>query len=474
MNKFFSILIIVLFLFVGSSINQTVLAQDFDFVKLQKKANDFTVIIDITIEISFGMNNTTQKEQFLGTIVTEQGLVIFNGFILANESGMGMHGFSMKTEPGEIEIRTSNGDVYDAEFIGVDQYSNIGFLQIISNATFIPVKFKQDVSFEIGSWLSLYMLLPDFIDPPLAADIGMIASNLISPEKVPLTIGFNNLQLHSVLFNENLEPVGILGRIFDRSRSGDNGGFSDNMREFGMPLLGVIVAERLEKIIANPPQRGNGDRGWLGITLQALTDDMAEFWNIESSGGIIVNEVVPNSPAAKGNLQVGDIIFAINGLRVEVDREEKIPIFQRSIAEQGPGTQLELSVLRPIDDSMDSLSLLVELGKAPIAAKDAPEYENEKFEFTVRSLVFSDYMLLNQNEETFKGVRLSEIKQGGLTDIGGLNIGDIIQRIDNEGVTTIEDVERIMTTIEQEQPREIIFFIWRNNKTMFVNVKTDW
>ena len=474
MNKFFSIFVIVLFLFVSNGINQSVQAQDFDFEKLKQKANEFTVIIDITIDISFGMNNSTQKEKFLGTIVTEQGLVIFNGALFSNESGMGMHGFSFKTEPAEIEIRTLNGDIYDAEFIGVDKYSNIGFLQIISSDTFNPVIFKRDVNFEVGSWVSLYMLLPDFVDPPLAADIGMISANLMSPEKIPLTIGFNNLQINSVLFNENLEPVGILGRVMDRSRGADNDGFSDNMREFGMPLLGVVVAERLEKIIATPPQRGNNDRGWLGITLQALTDDMAEFWNIESSGGIIVNEVVPNSPASKGNLQVGDIIIAINGLKVEVDREEKIPIFQRSIAEQGPGTSLELSILRPIDDSVDSLSLLVELGKAPIAAMDAPEYENENFEFTVRSLVFSDYMLLNQNEETFKGVRLSEIKQGGLTDVGGLNIGDIIQRIDNEDVTTIEDVERIMATIERDKPREIIFFIWRNNKTMFVNVKTDW
>ena len=69
---------------------------------------------------------------------------------------------------------------------------------------------------------------------------------------------------------------------------------------------------------------------------------------------------------------------------------------------------------------------------------------------------------------------VSELTQGGLADVEGLSIGDIIQRINNQPVSSIEEVQAIMEELEAQKPSEIIFFVWRDNKTMFVNVKTDW
>jgi S1-C subfamily serine protease len=135
---------------------------------------------------------------------------------------------------------------------------------------------------------------------------------------------------------------------------------------------------------------------------------------------------------------------------------------------------VELSVLRPKDESVDTLQILTTLEKAPIAPSDAPEYENKSLEFKVRNMVFSDYMYNQLDPDTFKGVVVSELKPGGLAAIGGLNLGDIIQRIDDHQITSVDDVRAAMEQLEQEQTREIIFFIWRDNKTLFVNVKTDW
>jgi serine protease Do len=244
--------------------------------------------------------------------------------------------------------------------------------------------------------------------------------------------------------------------------------------QFGLPLLGVISGDRLNKIINSPPTKGSTDRGWLGISLQALTKDIAGFWNIDAAGGIIVNEVVNNSPADKAGIKMGDIVTQINGQPIEVDREDKIAIFQRSIADLGPGASVGLSILRLINGEQQPVSAAVTLGTSPLAATDAPEYVNEAFELTVRDLVFSDYMLFNVDEETFQGVVVSELKPGGLAYVGGLTIGDVIQRIDNQDVTSIAEAQAVLEKIETEQPRELIFFVWRNNKTLFVNVKTDW
>jgi S1-C subfamily serine protease len=449
------------------------LVQDFDFERLNKQVREVSIIVDLTVEVSFGAHNTEHELQYLGTVVTPAGLVLFNGSELADETGMG--GFSVKTEPISIELRALDGERFEGEFVGVDRYTKLGFIQILTDdeeRRFESIEFKKDASFNVGQWVALYMLLPDFIDPPLAADVGMVSTLVRSPEFFPLTVGFSSLQLTSVLYNEAHEPVGVLGALMNPN---DNGGaFSEAMGEYGIPLLGVITAKKIEKLIEDPPTRGKTDRAWLGIRLQALTEDMAEFWDLDIDGGIIVNEIIRNSPAEQAGLEVGDIVWQVNGESIEVNREENLGVFQRNIAQRPPGESVELSVMRPQDGKLKSMNVIVNLTKAPMAATDSPEYEDKDLEFTVRNLVFNDYMLLNEDPESLSGVMVSKLEQGGLAEVGGLNFGDIIQRVGAAPVTSVEEFESAMEQIKQEKPEEMVFFVRRGNKTLFVNVKTDW
>lgn len=453
-------------------------AQSFDFETLQENIKAYSVVVDMKIEISFGIHTNEQEDRYLGTIVSEDGLIMFNGAALAGDAAFSsFSGFSVKTTPVSIEVTTLDGRRYLADYIGVDRFTRIGFLKIIADPseTFTPIKFVEPNEFKVGSWLALYMLLPDFVTPPLAADVGMISSVVSSPEFFPLTVGFNALQITSVLFSEALEPVGVLGMLNDPSAATvDATGMLESFDQFGIPLLGVVTSDQLEKLIANPPEKGKIDRGWLGISLQALTEDIAVFWNLDLTGGIIVNDVVDNSPAATAGLEVGDIIYEVNGQQVEVDKEEKIPVFQRAISEMGPDAAVEFSVIRLSGDDVDSLQLLATLQPAPMAATDAPEYENEALEFKVRDLVFADYLFYNLDPETFSGVVVSELRQGGLADLEGLRIGDVIQRIGDTVIEAVGDVGPVMERLEAEKREEVIFFVWRDNKTLFVNVKTDW
>jgi len=452
-------------------------AQDFDFKLLEQKVRSFTVIIDLKLELSFGIHTADQQERYLGTVVSEEGLVLFNGAALGENALVGLSSFTVKVTPTKIEVTTLDGKKYEAKYLGVDRFTQIGFIKIVGNENekFTPVRFHKNQRFEVGKWLALYMLLPEFVNPPLAADVGMVSSVVQSPEHFPLTVGFSAIQMTSVLFNENLEPVGVLGALLDPSQSNASaGGMMESFGQYGIPMLGVIIGERLEKLIADPPIKGHPDRGWLGITLQALTPDMARFWGLDISGGIIVNNIVAHSPAERAGLEVGDIVYEVNGQQVEINKDEELPIFQRLIAELGPGTSVELGIIRRSDSSTYNLNILVELEKSPLAAAEAPTYEIEALEFKVRNLVFADYLYNNLDPETFSGVVVAELKQGGLADIGGLRLGDVIQRIGNRPVISIDEVKTIMESVTATQPREVIFFVWRNNKTLFVNVKTDW
>jgi serine protease Do len=453
-------------------------AQSFDFAILDKQANSFSVIVEMTIEFSFGGHNNEQEERFLGTVVTEDGMVIFNGSILSSENSiMQMTGYNVKTTPSNLSITTMSGKKYKCEYIGVDRYTKIGFIKTIneSNEKFNPIKFNTSSTIKIGNWIALYGLLPDFIEPSLAADVGMVSVVVKSPKKMPLLVGFNPTQLASVLYNESMQPIGVLGVLNNpNAASIDANGMLDSFNQLGPTLLGIIPSENILKLIANPPQKGKSERGWLGITLQALTEDMASFWGLDLKGGIIINDIVNKSPAEKAGLLIGDIIYEVNDEQVSVTKEENIPIFQREISEMGPDAEVELTVIRRMESSVDTVKILATLELAPMAPSDAPEYENEFLEFKVRDMVFADYLRYNLESETFKGVVVSELKQGGFGEVEGLRVGDIIQRIDDNDITNVEEIESVMEELTNLKPKEIIFFVWRNQKTLFVNVKTDW
>ncbi|MGH8015161.1 MAG: S1C family serine protease, partial [Candidatus Zixiibacteriota bacterium] len=308
-------------------------SQSFDFAKIQSQVSAYTVIVEMQIEVSFGINSSDHEERYLGTIVTGDGLVIFDGSDLASDNLFSsFSGVTVKTTPTKVGVTTLDGKHYDAEYLGFDRFTKVGFLKVAggNKELLAPIKFNKQHQFKVGDWLALYMLMPEFVSPPLAADIGMVSSLIASPEPFPLTVGFNASQITSVLYNSTYEPVGILGNLMDpTSGSSDAGGMMDSFGDVGMPLLGVISADRIAQLIATPPTKGEIERGWLGISLQALTKDIADFWHLSLARGIIVNEVIKNSPADIGGLKVGDIIYQVNGQPVDVDREEKVAGFQR-------------------------------------------------------------------------------------------------------------------------------------------------
>ncbi len=474
MLKYSSIVILVLILACGVS------ARDYDYDKLLKGAEKYVVEVNIQTEVSFGTQTTDVESRGIGTIVTPDGMVIFDGRPIDSDDPFStMTGMQISAEPTKIEIIFFDGKTFEAEFIGIDRFTKLGFAKIIpkDNEKFEYVRFSDRKKFQIGDMLISLMLLPEYVDPPLSVDIGMVTANLEEPEKFTLTVGFNELELVSVLFDSTGAAVGMLGYMTNPNLAS----MSPNqmMDPFGQmedffPLLGVISADKIKKLIDDPPKKGKVTRGWLGIYLQALTPDIAEFWGIQAGGGIIVNEVVNGSPADSAGFKTGDIIVTLNNEEIMVDKEENIPIFQREISEMGANAIVNFGILRRTDGRVDTLALALNLAPAPITPSEAPDFKDDNFELKVRDMVFADYNLYNLDPAKFKGVVVKEVESGGWASVGGISPGDIIQSIGGEDIGSIEDARTIFEKLEEDKPKEVVFFVFRDNKTLFINIKTDW
>jgi len=467
------ILISIMMLIIGAS---SVSAQSFDFEKINKEVSKYTVSVEILIEISFGIQTTEAKSRGVGTIVSSDGLVMFDGTpVDSDDPFSAMAGMSVSSEPKSIEIVTMDGDKYSAEFIGVDRFTKIGFCRITTeeDIEFDYIEFKQKNDLKMGDWLAVFMLLPKFVNPQLGADIGLVSALIKEPEEFILTLGFNELEIASVMYDSAGTPIGILGNLnnpaYDPTRMLESFSQVDDY----MPLLGVIDADRLNKLIKDPPKKGEVNRGWMGIYLQALTPDIAEFWQIES-GGIIVNDVVKDSPADTAGIKTGDIIIRLADIPIEVEKEENLPVFQKKISELGAGTTISFTILRRHDNGIDSLDIPITLSRAPLSPAEAVDFEDTNFEMKIRDMVFADYNIYNLDRHEFKGIVVKEVEPGGWSAVGGMQPGDIIQSIGNRKTVSVEKTEKILNELSENKPEEVIFFVWRDNKTLFINIKTDW
>lgn len=453
-------------------------AQDFDFEKIKERSKQYTVILDMEIKISLGMQTNSAKQEMMGTLVSSDGLIVFDGSMLDFDHSFSVvSGAMLKATPTRITVRTLNDQEFDAEYLGVDNITKLGFVKLTSPVAdgLKPLAFKTGYQFKTGEWLALLDLLPKRVSPRLSASIGMISAILTEPELFAVSEGFRQFQMGQVIYSQQLEAIGLLGVLKDFGDDAETGaGMFDPFGEQSAPIVGVISGEKINALIAVPPMAGNSSRAWLGITLQALTSDIATFLGIDSPGGIIVNNVVKGSPADKAGLKIGDVIYKVNGEQLKVDSEDKVSIFQRKISEMEPDTPVELAVYRPGDGAPESISMIANLEAAPMPASEAPEYESQQLEFKMRDLVFADYLFYNMDEESLFGVVVTEMEPGGPAMMGGLQIGDIIQQIDGQRVTSVEEAGALLDNTAKEKPDEIILFVFRNSKTLFVNLKTGY
>jgi serine protease Do len=454
-------------------------ALQFDFERIEKEAREYTVTVDARIEISFGRQSTEALSRKLGAVVDESGLIVFDGADVNSDDPFSlMSGMTVNAEPKSIEVEFMDGRKYPAEYIGIDRFTKLAFCRIKAGekAKFRAVDFKKRDDFQIGDWLATFLQLPKFISPPVAADVGMVSAIIESPERFVFIVGFSEFEIGSILYDSTGEPIGILGSLEDAALSGFEAATMPSFSDAGgnIPLLGIIGAEKLHKLFKNPPVKGKVDRGWLGIYMQALTPDIADFWRLQTEGGIIINEVVKDSPADAAGLRTGDIILRLNGRTVTVKREEDLPIFQREIVESGAGSKIDFQILRRRDGTVDTLEATATLTQAPLTPSEADDYEDKNFELTVRDMVFADYNYFKLDRREFQGVVVKEVEPGGWAAVGGISPGDIIQSIGGGKINSVKDAERIFKKLSESKPKEVVFFIWRDNKTQFVNVKTEW
>lgn len=420
-------------------------------------------LLSYTVEIT--NPNTGQVSQreanALGLIVSEDGLVLAHGH-------MQLENRQPKNIRATVDLNGERTE-YPVVMLEKPDDVNVCLLKIRTNGnptTFTAVRFNRDMPPARGDPLMILGILSDPLDHTPSSIARRIGAVLPAPrmtyaldEVVPF--GF----VGGPVVNVAGELIGVVG--FDLSDS--EGG--ELYTRSGHPL--VFQARLFDKYINRPPgeetQEDDQEDAWLGVFTQPLTDDLAEYWELPANGGVVVSTVVPDSPADRAGLRMGDVIFSFNNRRVEAKQDRDVTAFTKMVRETPMQEELPLQIYR----DGDVIKLTLVLTERPKSARDAEEYEDEVFGLTVRELTADVRILLNL-PDTLQGVLIRKVESGSAASLAGIPPNALVIALNNVPVTSINEYTAAVEQLSAQKPAEIAVLVRAGARTGFFRMQPRW
>lgn len=380
----------------------------------------------------------SQERQSLGSgfIISADGYVMTNAHVVQDAD--------------EILVRLNDRRELPAELIGSDAQTDVALLKIDANN--LPVLNLGDSDeLKVGAWVAAIGSPFGFDHSVTAGIVSAINRTLPRDAYVPFIqtdVAINPGNSGGPLFNLEGEVIGINSQIFTRS-----GGFMG--LSFAIPInVAMDVADQLR-------EDGRVNRGWLGVMIQPVSQDLAESFGMSEAIGALIADLDPEGPAAQGGLQAGDVILEVNG--EEVDRSSTLP---RLIGRVAPGDDVELTLMR----DGEQVSETVELGSWPDmqASASASGSDNQvRLGVAVAEIDQATRERLGING----GVEVRQVEPDSVAAQAGLRAGDILVSIDHRSVASADELMRVVEALPND--RAIPVRLYRDGRSLFVALRLE-
>ncbi|MBI4697415.1 MAG: Do family serine endopeptidase [Nitrospirae bacterium] len=255
------------------------------------------------------------------------------------------------------------------------------------------------------------------------------------------------------LVNIKGELVGINTAIFSRTGGYQGIGFA-------------VPSNMVESVMKQLVKEGKVTRGWLGVTIQSLTPELAKEFGLHNGKGAIVSDLFKGSPAEKAGLMRGDVILEVNNKAVN-DAES----LRNIIAQSEVGSSVTIKVMR----DGKPLSLSAKVVELP---KDMPETSTERQQTEpTDENTFAGFSVMELTQDIAKQLGLSREERGvviisvepySTAEDAGLRKGDVIQEINKKMVTNLREFNNITSRIREGDP--VLLYINRGDKKFYITL----
>ena len=211
-------------------------------------------------------------------------------------------------------------------------------------------------------------------------------------------------------------------------------------------------------------------KAWLGVGTQVITPELIEVLKLKpNTSGIRLTQIFKDTPAHRSGLKAGDLIFKIDGQVIQARKPEDIEVFGNMIKQYRTDSTIKLTGLR----GGQPLEINATLDKRPTPAVELPSHEEKIMEFTVRELSFADRAFHRLPAEK-PGLIVENVELAGWASLAGLQQGDILLKINEKEVGSVDEFKTILTNISEKKDSSVTFFVLRGIHTLFIEIEPDW
>ncbi len=393
-----------------------------------------------------------QKSQAGSPVVQGMG----SGFIV-DPDGYVVTNHHVIEQAEKIQVIMNDGERYDAKLVGSDSKTDLAMLKIDTDRPLPYARFGDSDSTRIGDWVIA-------IGNPFGLG-GTATTGIVSARGRDIQSGpFDDfLQVDAPINQGN--SGGPLFDLSGRVIGVNTAIYSPNGGNVGIGF--AIPAKQATSIIDQLKTSGRVERGWIGVQIQAVTDEMAEGLGLDESRGALVASVVPDSPAEKAGLRAGDVIVSFNGEDIEHLKD-----LTRKVAEASPTNKSTIEVWR----SGDRENLDIVLGKSPEETSAAARAGAEPEAASQARLGLA---LAKVDADTRQRYRLDENIQGALI-VGvepespaakiGLQKGDVVTMVGQAAVSGPDEVIEEIKKASDDDRKSVLLQVARGNVRQFVAV----
>jgi len=391
---------------------------------------------------------TPRKVNSLGSgfIIDASGIVVTNNHVISDAD--------------EIHVILNDGTKLDAKLLGRDKKTDLALLKVKSVQPLPAVKFGDSDRLRLGEWVIA-------IGNPFSLG-GSVSAGIVSARNRDIKSGpyDNYIQTDAAinrgnsggpLFNLDGEVVGVNTAIFSPSGGSIGIGFA-------------VPAKTAIRVIDQLRQFGETRRGWLGVRIQQVTDEIAASLSLGPARGALVAGIDDKGPARPAGLESGDVIIRFDGTDIVEMRD-----LPRAVADTPIGKDVDVVIIRKGKE----LTRKVKLGRLEDhddPAKAAASEKDKKADKPVAALPDAQDHLLGLDlaaltgqvrarfniKAAIKGVVVLGVTPGSQAEDLRLSAGDVIVECAQEAVTNVQDIQRKLTQLKKDKKTSVLLLVANN------------
>ena len=375
-------------------------------------------------------------------VITGQG----SGFFISAD-GYAVTNNHVVEKAESVQITTDDGKIYKAKVIGADPRTDLALIKV-EDGPFPYVKLS-DKSPRIGDWVlavgnpfGLGGTVTAGIVSARGRDIGASAYDDFIQIDAPVNKGNSG----GPTFDTDGNVIGVNTAIF--SPSGGSVGIA-----FAIP------SDTVSTVVAQLKEHGAVTRGWIGVQIQPVTQDIADSLGLKKAEGALVAEPQANSPAQKAGIEAGDVITSVDGKEVKDARD-----LAKRIGAMAPKASVKLTVLHKGSEKAVTLTL----GELPNAKEARADSGDGDSSADLGKLGLTLAPAARVSGSGSEGVVVTGVDSSGIAADHGFSTGDVILEVAGKSVSTPADIRDVVSSARTDGKRSVLMRVKKGDNTRFV------